>query len=64
MICLGNVECGIWAFVLLSACRLGRMSTILAQASKARLGKNTRNSSLVVFEYLAQASVSRLGENS
>jgi len=53
MNCFGNVECGIWAFMLVSACRSGRMSTILAQASKARLGENSINSSLVVFEYLA-----------
>jgi len=41
---LSNVECGFWAMVLVSVCMTGRMSVILAQASKARLGKNSRNS--------------------
>jgi len=41
---LNNVECGIWAIVLVYACMTGRMSVILAQASKARLDENSRDS--------------------
>jgi len=35
-----------------------------AQASKTRLGKNSRKPSLVIHEHLAQVSVSHLGEKS
>jgi len=42
----------------------GRMSVILAQTSKARLGKNSRTSSLIVFESLVQENVSRPSESS
>jgi len=41
-----------------------QMSDILAQASKARLGKDIRNARLIEREHLAQASVSHLGEHS
>jgi len=63
MHCFGNVECEFGHLWLVSACMRKRMSSILAQASKARLGENSRTSSLIVFERLAQASVSRLSEN-
>ncbi|QCD92765.1 thrombospondin-related anonymous protein [Vigna unguiculata] len=42
---------------------LDRVSDILAQASKARLGENIRNARLVVREHLTQASVIRLSEH-
>jgi len=40
---LGKVGCGFRQIGLVSECMTGRMSAILAQASEARLGENSRN---------------------